>query len=197
MTDRRTQLLAAACRVIARRGVRGLRVDEVAAQAGVSTALIYHHFRNRTGLVTSTMHYITDRLAREAERADGPTGEDGEDGADGRRRLVRRMIAEFADDAQTRENSVVWGEVRGAALFDEELRPIVNEASEHWIGQLAELIAAGRRDGSITGAAEPRSVAVRLIAMVEGLSNFWLAGALTTEEARAHIVATVRAELPE
>ncbi|MGH3494516.1 MAG: TetR family transcriptional regulator C-terminal domain-containing protein [Sciscionella sp.] len=183
---RRNQLLAAACRVIARRGVRGLRVEEVATEAGVSTALIYHHFRGRSGLVTNAMRYINDRLARQADSAAGGTG---------RRRLLRRMLSEFAEDDQTRENSAVWGEVRGAAIFDEELRGTVDGATEHWIDQLTELIAAGRQDGSIGGALDARGVAVRLTAMVEGLSNRWLAGLMSTSQAREHITATIRAEL--
>ncbi|MZE52785.1 TetR family transcriptional regulator, partial [Streptomyces sp. SID5770] len=47
MASRSTQILEAAARVIARRGVRGLRVEELAAEAGVSTALIYYHFKDR------------------------------------------------------------------------------------------------------------------------------------------------------
>jgi len=43
-TDRRTAILEGAARVIARRGVRGLRMEELAAEAGVSTALCDYHF---------------------------------------------------------------------------------------------------------------------------------------------------------
>ncbi len=186
VTDRRTQLLAAACHVIARTGVRGLRVEEVAAKAGVSTALIYHHFRNRSGLVTQAMLHINERLAAESESASGGTG---------MRRLLERMLSEFAEDEQTRENSAVWGEVRGAAVFDEELRPIIRDATDYWTDQLVELIEQGRTDGSIRAETEPETVALRLTAMVEGLSNRWLAGLLSTEQARTHITATVRAEL--
>ncbi|MYV72610.1 TetR family transcriptional regulator, partial [Streptomyces sp. SID1046] len=47
MSDRRRAILEGAARVIARRGVRGLRVSDLAAEAGVSTALIYYHFKDR------------------------------------------------------------------------------------------------------------------------------------------------------
>ncbi|WP_425558559.1 helix-turn-helix domain-containing protein, partial [Kitasatospora albolonga] len=43
VSDRRTEILRAATRVISRRGVRGLRVAELATEAGVSAALIYYH----------------------------------------------------------------------------------------------------------------------------------------------------------
>ncbi|MEV4898166.1 helix-turn-helix domain-containing protein, partial [Nonomuraea sp. NPDC055795] len=43
-SDRQRQILEAAVRVIAHSGVRGLRVEKLSAEAGVSTALIYYHF---------------------------------------------------------------------------------------------------------------------------------------------------------
>lgn len=185
-TTRRTQILAAACRVIARHGMRGLRVESVAEEAGVSTALIYHHFGGRSGLVAHAMMYINERLATRSESPGGGTG---------MRRLLRRMVNEFSDDGRTRENSAVWGEIRGAAVFDEKLRSTSRDATEHWVGQLAVLIAQGRADGSVARDVDPREVAVRLTAMVEGLSNRWLARLMTTEEAHRHIAATVHAEL--
>lgn len=183
--SRRTQLLSAACRVIARRGARGLRIAEVAGDAGVSTALIYHHFANRSGLVTGAMLHINDRLATRAAAGSGS----------GLERLLRRMRSEFGEDAQTRENSAVWGEVRGAAVFDPDLRPILDDATEHWIDQLAALIDEGKADGSIPSAVDTRAAAIRCTAMVEGLSNRWLAGALDTDAACAHVTAAVHAEL--
>ncbi|WP_169736860.1 TetR family transcriptional regulator C-terminal domain-containing protein [Pseudonocardia spinosispora] len=186
LTTRRGQILAAACRVIARYGVRGLRIEAVAEEAGVSTALIYHHFGDRSGLVTHAMMDINERLATRSESPAGGTG---------RQRLMRRMVNEFSDEGRTRENSAVWGEIRGAAVFDEKLRPTSRDATEHWVGQLAELIAQGRADGSLAREVDPRDVATRLTAMVEGLSNRWLAGLMTTEEAHRHIAATVSVEL--
>lgn len=47
VADRQSLILEAAVRVIARNGVRGLRVEELASEAGVSTALIYYHFKDR------------------------------------------------------------------------------------------------------------------------------------------------------
>lgn len=44
MSDRQTLILEAPIRVTAQSGVRGLRVEKLAAEAGISTALIYYHF---------------------------------------------------------------------------------------------------------------------------------------------------------
>ncbi|MFE3774715.1 TetR/AcrR family transcriptional regulator [Streptomyces sp. NPDC059122] len=106
MTTRRAKLLEATCRVIALRGVRGLRVEDVAAEAGVSKTLIYYHFRDRAGLVTSALEYVNDR-------AEGYVGGADEDDIPVRDLLLALLAAEFQDDTAVRENSAVWGEVRG------------------------------------------------------------------------------------
>ncbi len=63
MSDRRSALLEAAIKVIARRGVRGLRVEQVAAEAGVAVSLIYYYFDNRNGLVRATLEHANERAA--------------------------------------------------------------------------------------------------------------------------------------
>lgn len=77
MSDRRTAILEAAATVIARRGVRGLRVEELAVEAGVSKALIYYHFEDRTGLLRRTLAFVNNRAERytaEQSAADAAVG---------------------------------------------------------------------------------------------------------------------------
>lgn len=86
--DRRTVILKAAARVIARQGVRGLRVSELAAEAGVSTALAYYHFKDRAGILRRTLEFISDRAER---YTDGHTGA-GRPGADPRKERERSLL---------------------------------------------------------------------------------------------------------
>ncbi|WP_053730456.1 TetR/AcrR family transcriptional regulator [Streptomyces sp. WM6378] len=188
MSTRRAKLLEATCRVIALRGVRGLRVEDVAAEAGVSKTLIYYHFRDRAGLVTSALEYVNDRAEGYADIAE-------DDDSPAHELLLRLLAAEFQDDAAVRENSAVWGEVRAAATFDEGLRPVLTALTERWLVDLAELIADGQDDGTIPASVDSRAAAIRLTALVEGLSGRWLAGLITTREARAHITAALEREL--
>ncbi|MDQ2955530.1 MAG: TetR family transcriptional regulator C-terminal domain-containing protein [Actinomycetota bacterium] len=186
MSERRELLLAAACRVIARHGVRGLRVEDVATEAKSSTALIYYHFRDRAGLITQTMEFVNDR----AEAYPRPNA-----GQNGYERLINRMISEFQDDVEVRENSAVWGEIRSAAVFDASLRPIVAAATETWNSDLANWIREGQADGSIPEDITPDDVALRLTALVEGLSNRWLSGLIGLDEAHRQVTAAVDLEL--
>ncbi|SDX57888.1 regulatory protein, tetR family [Amycolatopsis xylanica] len=186
MNDRRQRLLDATCRVIASDGIRGLRVENVAAEAGVSTSLIYYYFTDRAGLLAQAMQHVNSRAETYADAEAGETG---------REQFTLQMLGEFQDDDAVRENSAVWGELRGAAVFDEGLRPVVSAATERWIADLAELIERGRRDGSVDRAVDPAAVAIRLSALVEGLSNRWLARLMTTGEVRAYLAHAMDREL--
>lgn len=90
MADRQALILEAAVRVIARNGVRGLRVEELAAEAGVSTALIYYHFKDRAGLIQRTLAFISDR-------ATGYTDEAVENTEDARAVLLQLLLSELQD----------------------------------------------------------------------------------------------------
>ncbi|MBB6173798.1 AcrR family transcriptional regulator [Nocardiopsis mwathae] len=184
-SDKRRALLDATCRVIARRGVRGLRVEQVAEEAGTSTALIYYHFKNRRGLLAGAMAHVNERADRYTDPLAGGDGDgDGWDrpAADLLREVVLR---EVQDTPEVRANSAVWGEMCAAAVFDESLRPLVAESTRRWNADLAEIIRDGRRDGSIPAGTDPETTAERLTALVEGVGARWLAGVMTTEAAHA------------
>jgi TetR/AcrR family transcriptional regulator, repressor for neighboring sulfatase len=60
--EARRLILEAAQALIARTGPEGLRLQEVAACAGVSHPLILHHFGSRAGLVRALTREATDEL---------------------------------------------------------------------------------------------------------------------------------------
>ena len=108
-SDRRQLILDAAIAVIARRGVRGLRVEQVAAEAGVAVSLLYYYFDNRNGLVRATLEHANERAAAAA-------GALGEGSGSGREVVERMLLAEFDAAADVRDTSVVWGEVLASAV---------------------------------------------------------------------------------
>ncbi|MFE0133820.1 TetR/AcrR family transcriptional regulator [Streptomyces sp. NPDC059037] len=186
--DRRTAILRAAARVIARRGVRGLRVSEIAAEAGVSTALVYYHFKDRAGILRRTLEFISDR----AERYTGGRAEDGGLGRDPRRDLERCLLLEFQDRPEVRENSTAWGELRATAVFDPELREALADARLVWIGELTGTL---RRIHRTAPAAALTASAERLTAALEGLSMRWLSEVLSLAHARELMREAITVEL--
>ncbi|MFJ3901667.1 TetR/AcrR family transcriptional regulator [Streptomyces sp. NPDC090025] len=188
MASRSTQILEAAARVIARRGVRGLRVEELAEEAGVSTGLIYYHFKDRTGILRNTLEYINDRAERYTTAAEG---EDAEP-LTPRAELEQVLLLELQDIPEVRENSTAWGELRASAVFDSVLREDLARATLVWVQEVAALLGQVQ---PLAPAATLAAAAERLTALLEGLSMRWLSGGLDITHARGLLSDAVEVEL--
>ncbi|MEU6731880.1 TetR/AcrR family transcriptional regulator [Streptomyces physcomitrii] len=187
MASRSTQILEAAARMIARRGVRGLRVEELAAEAGVSTGLIYYHFKDRTGILRHTLAFINDRAARYTQ--DRPAGAEP---LGPREELEHALLLELQDTPEVEENSSAWGELRASAVFEPVLREDLARATLVWVQEIAALLG---RVHPLSPAAALAAAAERLTALVEGLSMRWLSGGLAIDHARTLLKEAVATEL--
>jgi AcrR family transcriptional regulator len=186
--DRRTALLDAAVAEIARHGARGLRVEHVAKAANVSVALIYHYFGDRSTLLQRALEHVGTRAVRYTSRPLGETR---------RATLVATLLDEIQEAPEVRTNSAAWGELRDTAIFDEALRPTLAGLTAEWVENIATLVRAGQRDGSIPASVPAGETAVRLTALVEGISGRWLTELLSTERARDHLATGIEALLAE
>src|SRR3954464_7230834 len=81
-SDRRSQLVAAAERLIAERGFLAVRLEDIGAAAGVSGPAIYRHFPNKEALLVELLVGISTRLLAGARTvvADGPDAVSSLDG---------------------------------------------------------------------------------------------------------------------
>ena len=69
MADRKTEILEATCRVIAREGADGLRMGTVAREAGVSSALLHYYFDTRADLLMQAFEHADVKADEAAEQA--------------------------------------------------------------------------------------------------------------------------------
>ncbi|HWD85474.1 MAG TPA: TetR family transcriptional regulator C-terminal domain-containing protein [Solirubrobacteraceae bacterium] len=181
-SDRRRAILDAAIRVIARSGVRGLRVEQVADEAQVAVSLLYYYFGNRNGLVQATLDHANERAQAVVRNGDS-----------GRRIVELTLLAEL--DSGSRDTSAVWAEVLASAVFEPELRAGLQTAAQTWSELIADAIRTGRSDGSISPQVDAQVSAERLTALVEGLSAHWLAGIMTRTRARQLLADGITLEL--
>ncbi len=167
---RRIAILEAACRVIARVGIDRLRMSDVAAEAGVSTALVHYYCATRAALLEQAFLHADERATRAEERlaANTPPVE----------RIERLLLLYMTEGSEIYESWILWREMWTHALFDPRLRPVLAEAYIGWARGMAEIVREGQADGSIASAADPESVAWRLTALTEGLGPVMLLGML-------------------
>lgn len=191
VTDRRSELLDATITVIARRGVRGLRVQEVAAEAGVSVPLIYHYYGNREGLLAAALAAVNDRADRYSTEAAHPA-------ATPREELTARLLGELQDTPEVHTTSSAWGELRWASVFDDTLRPDVARLTAEWVDHIAALVeqVQDHEKTSDPDGRRPHETAEILVALVEGLSGRWLTGAIDVPHLRHLLELAVTRELP-
>ncbi|MFC9789319.1 TetR/AcrR family transcriptional regulator [Rhodococcus sp. NPDC127528] len=187
MSDRQTQILEAAVRVIAQSGVRGLRVEKLAAEAGVSTSLVYYHFRDRAGVLRSALEHVNERAERYTE--------DALESADPRTQLEQMLLLEIQNTPAVRENSIAWGELRASAVFSDDLRDSLCATTRSWVGDVVTLIGEAQAAGLVDTAVVPLDAGERLTALVEGLSERWLSGSITVERARQLLAGAIAVEL--
>ncbi|MFE3326595.1 TetR/AcrR family transcriptional regulator [Streptomyces sp. NPDC059176] len=188
MSARRTAILEAAARVIAQRGIRGLRVEELAEEAGVSTSLIYYHFRDRAGLLAGTLDFINTRAEHYTHPATDPA-------TDPRGHLEEMLLLELQDTPAVVENSTAWGELRSSAVFQPELRDQLRTTTDGWNDYTRGLIHRAQQTGRASPDISPEDAADRLTALVEGLSKRWLSDTLTLDRARHLLRGAITAEL--
>jgi AcrR family transcriptional regulator len=190
VASKRDLILHAAVGMIAQNGVRGLRVEEIAAKAGASTGLIYYHFKDRAGLLRATLDYISERAERHTAEAVAASRSD-----DPREALEQVLQLELQDTDEIRENSTAWSELRASAVFETDLREQLQEATRQWVQETAERIEAARDAGQAWAGVDARAAAFRLTSLVEGLSERWLSGSVTLERARELLHGAIDVEL--
>lgn len=181
--DTRARILDACAEVIARSGLARFRMSDVAREAGVSIGLLAYHFGDRDGLLEAALDEVTAGAAR---RADGRRGSRTPS-----ERLSALLRSEFGESPGIRAGSIVWNELRAAAVFDAARAAAVARATASWQRLVRELLAEAASEIGAEVDAEAGSLA--LTALVEGLSGRWLSGQITAEQAQATVEAALAA----
>ncbi len=176
--------MEAAVRVIAEDGVRGLRVEKLAAAAEVSTALIYYYFKDRAGILRAALEHINHRAQTYTEAG----------GTDPRAQVEHMLLLELQDADRVRETSVAWGELRASAVFHPDLREPLRTTTEAWNADVETLIRQAQQSGAIAPTADASTAAERLTTLVEGLSERWHSGSLSLARAREILASAMELE---
>jgi len=158
--DRRAELLAAAIRVIARRGYADTRFQDVAAEAGVAVGTLQHHFGTRRRLLGEALQVWTDEMDEMIKALQGE--------GDAWVRLKTLLVTNCTRLGQRTESWHMWLDFTGAAIKDGELRGTSSRSMRHWREGIARTVREGTASGVLAPVLPPEDVADVLTALLDG-----------------------------
>jgi AcrR family transcriptional regulator len=133
-SDRRSQLIGAAERLVAERGFLAVRLEDIGAAAGVSGPAIYRHFPNKEALLVELLVGISTRLLAGARAV--------VDGADSPRIALDGLI-DFHLDFALGESDLIRIQDRDLghlpAQAKRQVRKSQRQYVEMWVAVLREL----------------------------------------------------------
>jgi AcrR family transcriptional regulator/acyl-CoA thioesterase FadM len=155
---RRATLIAAALRVIQRRGFASATVSDITREAGASVGLLNYYFASKDEVLAEAFADLarTDLAALEgiARRA-SPAPE----------RLAAFLESSEWQDA---ESWRMWVDAWGDAVHTAAMRSTLEDFARGWRRALADVLADGDREGAWT-CPEPEDAAARLVAALDGI----------------------------
>ncbi|MDT5014903.1 MAG: hypothetical protein QOD39_1063 [Mycobacterium sp.] len=178
-SDRRSQLIAAAERLVAERGYLAVRLEDIGAAVGVSGPAIYRHFPNKEALLVELLVGISTRLLAGATdvvaHADGPAS-------------ALNGLIDFHLDFAMGESDLIRIQDRDLAHLPSSAKRQVRKAQrqyvEIWVDVLRQL------DESL-GEADARLMAHAVFGLLNSTPHSMKPGATKTTEASERAVLRV------
>lgn len=160
--ERRAQILAAACQVIAEVGLPNMRLADVARLAGVSSGTIHYYFDTKSDVVTSAFEYNFSASIDSRE----PILQSGKPPLAVLHDLVESYLPAHERSLQAWR---VWAELWAEGMREPELQEINDRLYGQWRSIVADVIGAAQRQGTARSG-DPTRLADMLVGMLDGLA---------------------------
>jgi AcrR family transcriptional regulator len=160
--ERREEILKAALRIFARKGLAAARISDIAAAAGLSYGLVYHYFRDKESIFATLVERAVRggaQVTQQALEADGPPLER-------LHALCEEMVEGVRDDPEYL--LLVIQATTQESLPEPEREPIARY-SEQTYQNIAELIRECQAASQIV-AGDPLELTELYLATIQGLA---------------------------
>jgi AcrR family transcriptional regulator len=158
---RRQQVVDVAMELIAKSGLDGVTVRDVAVAAGCSTAVVSHYFHNKKELLYLTYRGSIDRAQ---ERSDKAVADDG--GANLKGYLCEIMPL---DDVRLTEWKI-WLAFWGKAVTDEDIAAEQRDCVRNTRGVILGILDQLHERGDLKPGVDRPHVARQILALITGLA---------------------------
>jgi AcrR family transcriptional regulator len=172
--ERREQILATATEAFARAGFAATGLDEVAAAAGISRAILYRHFESKTDLYRA----VLDRARQHLSDAVGPPAyseqiiDDLVAAAAGDPAGFRLLFHHAGREPQFRADTDLFGAEMVAMAYDHLTDVIQDPDWARWAAHLAPTATIAAITAWLdAGQPEPATAAARIRHVLRGISD--------------------------
>jgi AcrR family transcriptional regulator len=156
---RRDEILRAAAAVVGRQGFARTRAADVAAELGISTALVFYHFDSKERLLSEAFDLAAEEDLERLEKAVSRNTD-----ATRRLRAVLRMYLPTGSGIGWTRDIDAWAE----GLFTPEIREASRRLDARWRSALERVVVDGVTSGEFT-CDDPKAAALRITVMLDGL----------------------------
>ena len=162
-TQTRQRIVAAAAGLILAQGVAATTLDDVRAEAGVSSSQIYHYFADKEALVRAVVDYRAQTLVGETHEPMLAAIE----GIDGLR-AWRDTIVSITEDAGCQGGCPLGSLGSELAELDHVARHDVAAGCSRWEAAIRACLQGMRDRGQLVPAADPGQLATAMLAALQG-----------------------------
>lgn len=171
---RRRTIVETAWTLFASRGLHAVKISEVAAEAGVSTAAVYHYFSGKRELFEETLRYSVklafDRQVASLHLISGP-----------RERLEHLIALQMPARRAGVQEFAIWLQAWSEVAVGEGSQQNQADAYQRWYRTVHDVLREGQEAGVFVD--EPlEDLATQLTSLVDGLGIKVLVRTLSSEE---------------
>jgi DNA-binding transcriptional regulator YbjK len=180
---RRHELVAATSKLVARKGLAGVKLRDVADAAGLTSGAVLYYYDGLDELFTAAYDRAVERFCREREEAVA-----GLDGAAARLATAIRLgIPAGPDDDETR----LLYELESVAFRSPECAALMAGYIERQVAMYASILEVGAAVGDLELSAPARAIARNIVALEDGQGIYVLLGRDTAADVAARIAGYV------
>lgn len=163
--ERRTQIIESAINVFSRQGFNNTRMDDVAAESGLSKGLLYWYFKSKDEIIIAIADLLFGAEFRKMQ-------EHSSIGLTARARL-ESFVENFTEDVQHLLNvAPVIYEFYALAFRNSKVRAVMQEFLGRFVSILEPIVQQGMDSGEFTPG-DARQVTVAIGAALEGTLLLW------------------------
>lgn len=160
--QRRQELVRAAWRVIADRGIDEVTIREIAREAGYSAGVLAHYFENKDDLLVHALRLSHEQIYRRYDaEVDTPVRHEALHSV-----LMDNLPLDKQRDLETRIEMSFWAR----SLRNASLSGIQHDESGYLRGLLRRLVEGSQAEGTVAAEHSPEAVVDLLAALIDGIS---------------------------